>query len=96
LLTLLSLPLGESLVGAILTLLGRAAYDDAELAQGAGLLHAATGVRVVVAAVACVAFGTLLVADGRSLSTREVLLRESASLLPPEARILNREYREQR
>ena len=51
-------------------------------------------VRVIVAVVACVAFGTLLVADGRSLSTREVLLRESETLLPPEVRVLAREYRE--
>jgi hypothetical protein len=54
----------------------------------------ASVVRVVVVAVVCVAFGTLLVADGRSLSTREVLLRESETLLPPEARVLSREYHE--
>ena len=49
---------------------------------------------VVVAVVLCVASATLLVADSRSLSTREVLLRESAALLPPDARVLTREYRE--
>ena len=52
-------------------------------------------IRVVAAAVvACVASATLLVSDSRSLSTREVLLRESAALLPPDARVLTREYRE--
>lgn len=51
-------------------------------------------VRVIVAAIACVALGTLLVADGRSLSTREILLRESETLLPPEARVLERDYHE--
>ena len=53
--------------------------------------------RAVVSIVACVVFvavATLLGSDSRSLSTREILLRESAALLPPDARIVTRDYRE--
>jgi hypothetical protein len=54
-------------------------------------------VRVVVAIVACVVFvavASLLGSGSRSLATRELLLRESAALLPPDARVLTHEYRE--
>lgn len=51
-------------------------------------------IRVRVVALAVLAFGTLLVADSRIVPERELLLRESETLLPPQARILSREYRE--
>jgi hypothetical protein len=38
------------------------------------------------------ALGTFLFIEGRTLSTRERLVRESESILPSEARILGREY----
>lgn len=49
-------------------------------------------VLVALAVSGAVALGALLFIEGRTLSTRDRLLRESESILPPEARILSREY----
>ena len=47
---------------------------------------------VALAASGAIALGALVFVEGRTLSTRERLVRESESILPPEARILSREY----
>lgn len=47
---------------------------------------------VALAAFGVITLGAILFIDGRTVSTRERLVRESESILPPEARILSREY----
>jgi hypothetical protein len=51
-------------------------------------------IRVLVALAVCgaISLGAFLFIEGRTLSTRERLVRESESILPREARILSREY----
>ena len=47
---------------------------------------------VALAVSGAITLGAFLFIEGRTLSTRERLVRESESILPPEARILSREY----
>ena len=47
---------------------------------------------VALAAFGVITLGAFLFLEGRTLSTRERLVHESESILPPEARILGREY----
>jgi hypothetical protein len=51
-------------------------------------------IRLLVGFAACsaIALGAFLLIEGRTPSTHERLLRESESILPPEARVLSREY----
>ena len=64
------------------------------LARYAALLHASSMSRVVAAAVACVAFVLLTGSDG-SLSARNLLVRETATILPEGTAILHSDYHEQ-
>jgi hypothetical protein len=64
------------------------------LAGRSALLQAWSVSRLVAAAVACVAFVLLTGSDG-SLSARNLLVRESATILPEGTRILESDYHEQ-
>jgi len=64
------------------------------LARFAALLHAWSMSRVVAGAVACVAFVLLTGSDG-SLSARNLLVRETATILPEGTAILHSDYHEQ-
>jgi hypothetical protein len=64
------------------------------LAPFVALLHASSVSRVAAAAVACVAFALLTGSDG-SVSARNLLVRESATILPEGTRIFHSDYHEQ-
>ena len=62
--------------------------------RSARLLHATFVLRLLATALACLAFAALVVGSASDRSTQEVLRRETVSLLPAGARVLDSEYRE--